>query len=72
MSHECDSIKDFQNLAESADETELSDLSGIVSGLKAKVEQGNHSYFSSLLQLNKDVSKQRTTLTMTMTDTPLD
>ncbi|WP_350301933.1 hypothetical protein [Peribacillus frigoritolerans] len=53
MPHECVSIKDLQNLAESADETELSDLSGIVSGLKAKVEQGNRSYFSILLQLKR-------------------
>ncbi|MGE7589586.1 hypothetical protein [Peribacillus sp. NPDC101480] len=61
---ECDLINDIQNLAEAADEIELSDSSGIVSGLKAKVEQGNRSYFSIPLQLNKDVSEQGTTLTM--------
>ncbi|MGW6665570.1 MULTISPECIES: hypothetical protein [Peribacillus] len=69
---ECDLIKDIQNLPEAADEIELSDSSGIVSGLKAKVEQGNRSYFSIPLQLNKDVSEQGTTLTMAMPDTPLD
>ncbi|MDP1417841.1 hypothetical protein Q8G35_05410 [Peribacillus simplex] len=65
MSDASDLIKDFQNLAESADETELSVLSRIVSGLKAKRGQRKHSYLSSLLQLNKDVSNQGTTPTMT-------
>ncbi|MBT2649736.1 hypothetical protein J7E52_24010 [Bacillus sp. ISL-34] len=50
---------------------QLSVLSGIVSGSKAKSEQRKRIYFSSLLQLNKDVSKQGTTLTVTIPNTPL-
>ncbi|MGZ9816455.1 hypothetical protein ACXM0N_11055 [Peribacillus simplex] len=50
MSDASDSIKRFQKLDDSANETELS---------------------SSLRQLNKDVSKQGTTPTMPMPNTPL-
>ena len=66
-----DLVEDFQKLAKSADETELAILSGIISGLQAKREQKKYSYISSLLQLNKDVSQQDTSLTMTMPNTPL-
>src|SRR6478672_2031843 len=66
-----DLVEDFQKLAKSADETELAVLSGIISGIQVKREQKKYSYISSLLQLNKDVSQQDTSLTMTMPNTPL-
>ncbi|MFE4349527.1 PaaI family thioesterase [Peribacillus butanolivorans] len=66
-----DLVEDFQKLAKSADETELAVLSGIISGIQVKREQKKYSYISSLLQLNKDVRQQDTSLTMTMPNTPL-
>ncbi|KWW11578.1 MULTISPECIES: PaaI family thioesterase [Peribacillus] len=66
-----DVIREFQKLAESADATELSILSGLISGLKARREQRKYSYISSLLQLNKNICTDGTRLTMTMPNTPL-
>ncbi|MGG0411392.1 hypothetical protein [Peribacillus simplex] len=51
MSDASDLIKDFQNLVESADETELSVLSRIVSGLKAKREQRKRSCLLKLIRM---------------------
>ncbi|MFD9624440.1 PaaI family thioesterase [Peribacillus muralis] len=71
MSDISDLIKDFQELAELADTTELSILSGMISGLKARKNQSKYSYISSLLQLHKNVNTEETTITMTMPNTPL-
>ncbi|WP_285766490.1 PaaI family thioesterase [Peribacillus sp. SI8-4] len=71
MTDSIDLIKEFQELAESADTKELSILAGLISGLKARRVQNKYSYISSLLELNKNVSNEGTKLTMTMPNTPL-
>lgn len=64
-------IGEFQELAITADESELRVLSGIISSLQTKRKKKRYSYISNLLQLNKQVISDGTTLSMLMPITPL-
>ncbi|MGE7601921.1 PaaI family thioesterase [Peribacillus sp. NPDC097675] len=64
-------IAEFQELAVTADELELSVLSEIISSLQTKRKEKRYSYISNLLQLNKQVTSDGTTLSMLMPITPL-
>ena len=64
-------VEKFRELAMTADESDLQVLSGIISSLQTKREDKKYSYISNLLQLNKQVINDGTTLSMVMPITPL-
>lgn len=74
MSHECDLTNNFLNLDESLDlQMKLMILFiGNCFRVKSQKRVWVPLLFFNPAALNKDVSKLGTTLTMTMSDTPLD